>query len=118
VNELIRGHVIWADFSPSLGREQAGRRPALVVASTGYLDTATSLAIVLPVTAVDRGWPNHIALRGPDVGLDRPSYAMTEQPRTIDRSRVAGIAGIADAATMAEVDVWLRDFLDLPAVLR
>lgn len=38
---------------------------------------------------------------------------MTEQPRTIDRERITGMAGAADELTMRRVDVWLRDFLDL-----
>jgi mRNA interferase MazF len=36
----------------------------LVVASDGYWATATSLAIVIPVSTRDLGWPNHILLRG------------------------------------------------------
>ena len=109
--DLRRGSVVWLDLDPVLGREQSGRRPALVIASDGYLRTATSLAIVLPVTTTDRRWPNHILLRGPDLRLDRPSFAMTEQPRTIDRSRIRSVAGWVDAETLQDVDVWLRDFL-------
>lgn len=78
---LIRGSVAWADLSLTQGREQAGRRPVVVVASRGYLSTITALAIVLPVTTVDRGLPNHVPLRG-SPGLGRPSWAMTEQVRT------------------------------------
>lgn len=109
--DLRRGSVVWLDLDPVLGREQSGRRPALVIASDGYLRTATSLAIVLPVTTTDRHWPNHILLRGPDLRIDRPSFAMTEQPRTIDRRRIRSVAGWVDAATLQDVDVWLRDFL-------
>ncbi|MDR0284016.1 MAG: type II toxin-antitoxin system PemK/MazF family toxin [Propionibacteriaceae bacterium] len=113
MRDLTRGTVVWVDFDPVVGREQAGRRPALVVASTRYLQTASSLVIVVPVTTTDRGWPNHIRLQG-DLALGATSFAITEQPRTIDRSRVLSVAGVVDRATMAEVDVWLRDFFDLP----
>ena len=51
---LWRGSVAWADLSPTRGRERAGRRPVLVVASQGYLDAVSSLVVVLPVTTVDR----------------------------------------------------------------
>ena len=112
--KLTRGNVVWADLAPAIGHEQSGRRPVLVVASNRYLDTLTSLAIVVPVTTVDRGWPNHVRLDGDSSGLGRPSFAMTEQPRTIDRGRIYGIAGRVDSATMDSVDLWLRDFLDLP----
>jgi mRNA interferase MazF len=38
---------------------------------------------------------------------------MTEQPRTITRSRITGHAGHVDLPTMAAIDQWLRDFTDL-----
>jgi len=59
-----------------------------------------ALVIVVPVTTVNRGWLNHILLRGNNVGLNQDSYAVTEQPRTIDRTRILSTAGIVDAATM------------------
>ena len=110
--ELWRGAVCWADLSPSRGHEQTGRRPVLVVASRGFLQAVSTLAVVLPVTSKERGWPNHVPLRG-EHGLGRPSWAMTEQIRTIARSRVRGVVGGVDDATLAEVDTYLRDFLDL-----
>lgn len=111
---LRRGSVVWAELDPVLGREQGGRRPALVIASDLYLDQADTLAIVLPATTRDRGWPNHVRLRGPGLSLARPTFAMTEQPRVIARERVVEVVGIVDDATMHEVDRWLRDFLGLP----
>lgn len=96
------------------GREQSGRRPALVVASDMYLEEADTLAIVLPATTIDRGWPNHILLRGPRLGLSKPTFVMTEQPRTVTRDRFVGDIGSVDAATMRNVDDWMRDFLGLP----
>lgn len=107
-----RGAVAWAVLDPARGREQSGRRPVVVVASDAYLDVVETLTIVVPVTSVDRGWPNHVPLRGPH-GLDRPSWAMTEQPRTIARSRVERVSGLVDLETLRQVDVWLADFLGL-----
>jgi len=109
-----RGMVVWAELDPARGREQAGRRPALVVASDLYLEQADTLAIIVPATTKDRGWPNHVLLRGPDLILGEPTFAMTEQPRTVARERLFDAVGIVDAATMREVDGWLRDFLGLP----
>ncbi|WP_375545554.1 type II toxin-antitoxin system PemK/MazF family toxin [Kocuria carniphila] len=53
-------------------------------------------------------------MRGPQLGLSRATFAMTEQPRTVTRDRVVGHIGTVDAQTMREVDQWLRDFLALP----
>lgn len=107
-----RGAVLWAELDPARGREQVGRRPVLVVASDAYLDVVETLLVVVPVTSVDRGWPNHVPLTGRH-GLAQSSWAMTEQPRTVDRGRVVDVAGQVDAETLAAVDQWLRDFLQL-----
>ena len=53
---------MWVAPDPAVGHEQAGRRPAVVVCGTDYLNTVETLAIVVPVTSVDRAWPNHVPL--------------------------------------------------------
>ena len=73
---------------------------------------ADTLAIVVPVTSKDRGWPNHIRLNG-DLSLAGPSFAMTEQIRTVTRERFLSFIGHVDNSTMAAVQLWLRDFLAL-----
>ena len=113
-SELRRGMVAWVELDPVRGRKQAGRRPALIIASDLFLQQADTLAIIVPATTVDRGWPNHVPLKGTNMKLAQPTFAMTEQPRTVARERVFDLAGAVDAATMHEVDRWLRDFLALP----
>jgi mRNA interferase MazF len=110
--ELAPGIVAWASLEPVRGRGQGGHRPVLVIASAGYLDAVTTLVISLPITTVDRGWPNHIRVDGPS-GLERPSWVMTEQPCTFSRDRITGIAGQVSAACLAEVRTWLGDFLEI-----
>jgi mRNA interferase MazF len=110
--DLAPGVVAWATLEPVRGREQGGHRPVLVIASAGYLEAVTTLVIVLPISTVDRGWPNHVAIDGPS-GLDRPSWIMSEQPRTLSRDRITGIAGRVSQVCLATVRVWLGDFLDL-----
>ena len=109
---LHRGSVVWVDLSPTQGREQFATRPAIVIASDGYLANVPKLVIIVPATTTDRGWPHHVRVDGPDVDLPRPSFAMTEQPRTIARSRITGRAGSAGAGTMAQITQWLRDFTE------
>jgi mRNA interferase MazF len=84
----------------------------LVIASAGYIDAVTTLVITLPITTVERGWPNHVLVAGAS-GLERRSWVMTEQPRTLARERLTGIAGHVDDACLEEVRIWLGDFLDL-----
>lgn len=109
--ELSTGDVVWVTPEVAVGREQAGRRPALVVAGADYLATVDTLAIVVPLTSVDRGWPNHVLVEGGE--LPQPSWAMTEQVRTISRERIVGYGGKAYPETVQAVRGWIRDFLDL-----
>ena len=111
MTELRQGAVVWAWLDPNVGREQSGRRPVVVIASDGYLDVVTTLVIAVPVSRNDRGWPNHVRLSGvPELG---DSFAITEQPRTISRERLAGSIGQVDEDCLAEIKQWLADFLDL-----
>ena len=50
------GDLIWIDFDPQLGREQAKRRPALVVTEESY-NRASGLAVVCPLTSQRRPYP-------------------------------------------------------------
>lgn len=113
MRDLRRGDVVWADFSPTRGREQSGERPAIVVASNSYLDSVPDLVIALPVTTVDRGWPHHVRLTGAALQLSKTSWALTEQPRTISRGRLTRPAGQASVDCLNEIDEWMRDFLGL-----
>ena len=107
---LFTGDVVWAELGPSRGREQTGRRPLVVVASNDYLETVDTLVIAIPVTTTNRGWPNHVPLGG-EIGLAKPSFAMTEQLTTISRERISAVAGRVDDETLATIAVYLRDFL-------
>lgn len=53
------GDLIWTDFDPTKGREQAGRRPALVVSSAAFTEN-TGLAMVCPITARVRPFPTSV----------------------------------------------------------
>ena len=108
---LAPGSVVWVTLDPTVGREQAGRRPAVVVASLGYLEAVAELVIIVPATTSDRGWPQHVQLAGPALTLSRPTFAMTEQPRTISRQRIASAAGRVDSTCLASIRRWLDDFL-------
>lgn len=109
MTDISPGDIVWVKADPTIGREQSGRRPALVVAGPDYLSTVDTLAIVVPLTSIDRGWPNHI----PVGGLTQPSWAMTEQVRTISRVRLDGTAGRVDNSTLTAVRQWIADFLEL-----
>ena len=50
------GHIVWLEFDPQVGREQAGRRPAVVLTPASY-NKKTSLMICCPLTSQIKGYP-------------------------------------------------------------
>ena len=62
-----RGDIVWLNFSPQAGHEQAGRRPALVLSPKNYNDR-TGLALLCPVTTAAKGYPFEVPLpRGGEI---------------------------------------------------
>ena len=58
------GDLIWLDFTPQAGREQAGRRPAVILSRRSY-NEKTCLAVVCPATSLVKGYPFEVtSLRG------------------------------------------------------
>ena len=55
------GDLIWTDFDPTKGREQAGRRPALMASPAAFTQN-TGLAIVCPITSSVRPFPTWVVL--------------------------------------------------------
>ena len=55
------GDVVWIDFDPQIGHEQAGRRPAVIV-SLGSYNGPTGLALLCPVTNKSKGFPYEVPL--------------------------------------------------------
>lgn len=82
--EIAPWDMWWTNFDPQVGREQAGLRPAIVVGTTFACQLPNQLAFVVPCTTTDRGLPFHPPVRS----LDRPTYAMCDQLKSISRKRL------------------------------
>jgi len=74
------GDLIWTDFDPTRGREQAGRRPALVISSATFTKNA-GLAVVCPITSRVRPFPTSVVL---PPGLPISGEILTSHIRSID----------------------------------
>jgi mRNA interferase MazF len=105
------GDLIWLDFDPQAGHEQAGRRPALVLSSLRF-NTRASLAFVCPITSKVKGYASEVLL---PAGLPVYGAVLCSHLRSVDwkvrnpvligtapnevlsavREIVASIAGIA-----------------------
>jgi len=106
MTELTPGRVIWADLGQTVGREQRGRRPAVVVSTRDHLTGADTLVTVVPCTRRQHHWVNHVELVGP-TQLSVVSFAMTEQIRTLSRQRIHRIAGYVSIDCLHAISRWL-----------
>ncbi|MFF2123580.1 type II toxin-antitoxin system PemK/MazF family toxin [Kitasatospora sp. NPDC058184] len=107
---------VWmADLSPVIGSEQAGRRPCVVVSSPLFASFPTAMAIVVPLTTQDRGLPHHVPVTSSRSGLNRPSWARTDDLRTISEQRLIGSRplGTVTDKEADEIRTYLRLMIDL-----
>lgn len=72
------GDVVWLDFDPQSGHEQAGHRPALVISPATY-NGRTGLMLCCPLTSQVKGYPFEVAISGA-----RPSVALADQIKSMD----------------------------------
>jgi len=108
-----RGEVWLVDLGATLGREQKGRRPALVVSHSLFNRGPAGLVVVVPMTGHLRPIPSHVRVKPPDSGLDRESSAMCEMVRSISRRRLVRRLGAVGDAALREVEEMLRTLLVL-----
>lgn len=100
-----RGDIVWLDFNPQTGREQAGRRPALVLSPKGYNQRA-GLAVMVPITSRAKGYPFEVAL---PAGLAVQGVVLADHVKSLDwAARGAALAARAPPAVTEEVLAKLR----------
>jgi mRNA interferase MazF len=75
-----RGEIVWLEFNPQVGHEQAGRRPALVV-SPGSYNRKVGLALFCPVTSQVKGYPFEVVL---PPGLEVQGAILSDQVKSLD----------------------------------
>jgi mRNA interferase MazF len=92
--------LIWTDFDPTRGREQAGRGPALVVSPTDF-SRNTGLVVVCPITSHVRPFPTSVVLPS---GLPIAGEILISHLRSIDTmARPIRYAGATIPAEVAQL---------------
>jgi mRNA interferase MazF len=98
-----RGDIVWLDFDPQAGHEQAGHRPALVLSPAAY-NAKVGLLVACPMTTRPKGYPFEVLIAG---GV--PSAVLADQVKSLDwRARGAVFKGRASANEVLDVRKKLR----------
>lgn len=95
-----RGDAVWINFDPHVGREQAGRRPALVLSPLDY-NRRVRLAVFCPITSQRKGYPFEVPIPH---RLRASGVILSDQLKSLDwQERNAELICSLPEATVMEV---------------
>jgi len=75
-----QGDIITVDFNPTKGREQKGKRPAIIISNKSYFEK-TGLLIICPISNTTNKFPLHLPLSD---DMSTSGFILTQHIRTID----------------------------------
>ncbi|WP_439574916.1 endoribonuclease MazF [Phreatobacter sp.] len=102
------GDIIWINFNPQAGSEQANRRPALVLSPRNY-NTKVRLCVVCPTTNQSKGYPFECAV---PYGAKTSGVVLADQVKSLSwHARQSSFIEQAPRALMEEVRGKLRVLL-------
>jgi len=91
------GDIVWLQFNPQAGHEQAGHRPALVLSPAKY--NKIGLMLCCPMTTKIKGYPFEVVIKG-----SQTSAALADQVKSLDwKVRKAKRKSQVSASELAEV---------------
>jgi mRNA interferase MazF len=95
---------VWvAQLDPIAGHEQAGTRPVIVVSRDSFNAAGWRLCVCVPLSTRDRRSPLHVEIAAPEGGVRLTSYALVDQIRSLDRSRLLERRGAIDPDTHRKI---------------
>ena len=102
--EIKRGDIYYADLNPTVGCEQGGVRPVLIIQNNvGNHFSPTVIAAAI-TSRRKKDMPTHVLLDEEGTRLFTDSCILLEQVRTIDRERLKEYVGSVNTETMQYVD--------------
>ncbi|MEI6731057.1 MAG: type II toxin-antitoxin system PemK/MazF family toxin [archaeon] len=112
--EIKRGDILLVNFEPVRGSEQGKVRPAVVVQNDVF-NRFSPLLIVIPLTSkiYTKGYPTNVFVKSEESGLNNDSTILSNQIRTIDKSRVVKKISFLNSELMKKVDMAIKVSLAL-----
>jgi mRNA interferase MazF len=107
---ILRGEIRWADLNPVRGREQAGRRPVLVLSHDVFNErSGTVIAFAMTSQEPRAGFP--VTLESRAAGLRKRSWVKISQVRTLSVDRIGQRLARASDEELARVLDGLNEIL-------
>ena len=112
--KLGRGAVVVVELDPTVGHEQRGVRPCVVVSDPDVIsDQRFPLVCVVPITGTPGEGLLYPALAPGKSGLAKKSFALIDHLRSIDKRRVRRVFGELEWEEIGAIDEGLAVFLGL-----
>jgi mRNA interferase MazF len=108
-----RGEIWLVDFGDPVGREQSGKRPAVIVSADPLNESPAGVVIAVPTTTAARGLPSHIEIDPGRSGLDEVSYAKCEDVKSVSEQRLIARLGATNDDVIFQIARALRFLLNL-----
>lgn len=107
---VLRGDIVWADLNPTKGREQAGRRPVLVLSQDVFNEhSGTVIVVALTSRPQSAGFPLTLELTRPR--LSKKSWVKVSQIRTLSVERLGPRIGRISAEELGLVIEGLNEII-------
>jgi len=105
---MKRGDIYRADLNPVIGSEQGGVRPVLIIQNdAGNLYSPTVIVAAITGRCKKPYLPVHVPIAAAESGLPMDSVVLTEQVRTLEKSRLTQYLGRLTEEAMARIDTAL-----------
>jgi mRNA interferase MazF len=108
-----RGEVWDLDLDPTVGHEQAGAKPALIVSVNIFNEGPAELVVAIPLTRTMRRVRWHVPVLPPEGGLVAESFIQCENLRAVSKRRMKRLRGRISESTLQQVEDRVRILLGL-----
>lgn len=108
MTKIKKGDIFYADLSPTVGSEQGGIRPVLIIQNDVGNEYSTTVIITCVTSQKKKMNMGTHVLLNEDCGLEELSIATLEQVRTIDKLRLREKIGSCDNKTMKKINKAIK----------
>ncbi len=102
MGRILKGSVVWTDLNPTIGHEQSGLRPVLIISDTYFNENSgTVVALALTSKLPKAGYP--LTKQINSLSLPKTSWVKISQIRTLSVKRIRGFIGLLETEELIEI---------------
>ena len=113
---ILRGEIRWANLNPTLGHEQSGLRPILIL-SNDVFNERMQIVIAVALTSKQPRFGFPLALEIDSAELPKKSWALMGQIRTLSAERIGKKLGLVSIEEIDRIIEGLNEIMALPALV-